>query len=58
MKNIIKITTVIITVVLTSCLSNEEKKVKAEEEGNALISIKSKLLKGAGDALKAMVKKP
>ncbi len=38
---------------LTSCfLSNEEKKAKAEEEGNALVSIKAKLLKGAGDALK------
>ncbi|MGB1296400.1 MAG: hypothetical protein ACPG6V_13060 [Flavobacteriales bacterium] len=37
---------------LTSCLTNEEKKVKAEEEGNAIVSIKSKLLKGVGDALK------
>lgn len=41
-----------LTLFLASCLSNEEKKAKAEEEGNAAVSIKSKLLKGAGDALK------
>ena len=41
-----------LTLLLASCLSTEEKKIKAEEEGNALVSIKSKLLKGAGDALK------
>ena len=29
------------------------KKEKAEEEGNALVSIKSKMIKGAGDALKS-----
>ena len=39
-------------IILVSCLSLEEKKKKAEEEGNALVSIKSKLLKGVGDALK------
>ncbi|WP_196892958.1 hypothetical protein [Aureivirga marina] len=38
---------------LTSCLSLEEKKAKAEEEGNSLVAIKSKLIKGAGDALKS-----
>jgi len=37
---------------LTSCMSREEKEKMAEEEGNALVSIKSKLIKGAGDALK------
>jgi len=37
---------------LTSCMSNEEKKKLAEEEGNALVSIKARLIKGAGDALK------
>ncbi|BDD09504.1 hypothetical protein FUAX_19360 [Fulvitalea axinellae] len=37
----------------SSCLSTEEKKKKAEEEGNALIAIKSKLIKGAGEALKS-----
>jgi len=49
-----KITFVILflTIFLSSCLSNEEKKVKAEEEGNAIVSIKSKLIKGASDALK------
>jgi len=41
-----------LSILFVSCLSNEEKKKKAEEEGNAMISIKSKLLKGAGDALK------
>ncbi|WP_158973583.1 hypothetical protein [Cellulophaga sp. L1A9] len=44
--------TVSFTLLLASCLSTEEKKIKAEEEGNALVSIKSKLIKGAGDALK------
>ena len=38
---------------MVSCMSLEEKKKKAEEEGNALVSIKSKLVKGAGDALKS-----
>ena len=28
-------------------------KKKAEEEGNGLVSIKSKMIKGAGDALKS-----
>jgi len=40
------------SVLVTSCLSREEKEKKAEEEGGALVSIKSKLIKGAGDALK------
>lgn len=48
----ITLITLFLTLFLSSCLSNEEKKVKAEEEGNALVSIKAKLLKGAGDALK------
>ncbi len=42
----------IASMLMSSCLSIEEKKKKAEEEGNALVSIKSKLIKGAGDALK------
>lgn len=44
--------TICLTLIVSSCLSTEEKKVKAEEEGNAAVSIKSKFLKGAGDALK------
>lgn len=46
--------TIIIAVAFSavSCMSTEEKKQKAEEEGNAIVSIKSKLIKGAGDALK------
>lgn len=50
MRSILSI--IAISLLLTSCLSTEEKKQKAEEEGNALVSIKSKLVKGAGDALK------
>jgi len=41
-----------LSIAFVSCLSTEEKKEKAEAEGNAIVSIKSKLLKGAGDALK------
>lgn len=49
----IKYLSLALTVVfLSSCMSTEEKKKVAEEEGNALVSIKSKLIKGAGDALK------
>ncbi|ADV51285.1 hypothetical protein I2486_19905 [Cellulophaga sp. E16_2] len=48
----ITIITLLSTLLMTSCLSTEEKKIKAEEEGNAMVSIKSKLIKGAGDALK------
>ncbi len=50
-----RITLSVLVMLLSSCslfLSDEEKKEKAEKEGNALISIKSKLLKGAGEALK------
>jgi len=52
MKNYTIAVLSIATLLLTSCLSTEEKKVQAEEEGNAIVSIKSKLVKGAGDALK------
>ncbi|NMM47126.1 hypothetical protein [Marinigracilibium pacificum] len=45
--------TLTLTILFASCMSTEEKKQKAEEEGNALVAIKSKLLKGAGDALKS-----
>lgn len=41
-----------LALISVSCLSTEEKKKKAEEEGNAIVSIKSKMVKGAGDALK------
>lgn len=34
-----------------SCLSAEEKKAKAEKEGNLYVTLKAKLLKGAGEAL-------
>ncbi|GAA4108878.1 hypothetical protein GCM10022393_05250 [Aquimarina addita] len=50
MRKLLSIVT--LSLLLTSCMSTEEKKIKAEEEGNALVSIKSKLVKGAGDALK------
>ncbi len=52
MKNYTLVIIAITSFLLTSCLSTEEKKEKAEEEGNAIVSIKSKLIKGAGDALK------
>ncbi|WP_160114200.1 MULTISPECIES: hypothetical protein [Aquimarina] len=51
-RNIIKVIAISLSLMVSSCMSTEEKKKKAEEEGNALVSIKSKLLKGAGDALK------
>lgn len=47
-----KILSLSLALLFVSCMSTEEKKKAAEKEGNALISIKSKLLKGAGDALK------
>ena len=50
MKNIIKVT--LLSLIISSCMSVEEKKKKAEEEGNAMVAIKSKMIKGAGDALK------
>lgn len=37
---------------VVSCMSTEEKKQRAEEEGNAIVGIKSRFVKGAGDALK------
>ncbi|MFV0303908.1 MAG: hypothetical protein ACK5IC_00310 [Moheibacter sp.] len=40
------------TVFIVSCMSKEEKMQKAEEEGNTTVSVKSRLLKGAGEALK------
>ena len=43
----------ILSALVISCMSVEEKKKKAEEDGNALVAIKSKMIKGAGDALKS-----
>ncbi|WP_196888528.1 hypothetical protein [Aureivirga sp. CE67] len=48
-----KLLVIIFACSLGSCLSLEEKKEKAEKEGNSIVSIKSKLIKGAGDALKS-----
>lgn len=36
---------------LSSCMSKEEKMQKAEEKGNELVSVKAKLIGGAGKAL-------
>jgi len=44
---------IILSTIVLSCMSVEEKKKKAEEDGNALVAIKSKMIKGAGDALKS-----
>ena len=54
MKNTVK-TGLMLGVIfaMASCSSLEEKKKAAEEEGNAIVSLKSKLVKGAGDALKS-----
>ena len=40
-----------ILVVMSSCMSKEEKMKKAEDEGNEIIAVKSKLVEGAGKAL-------
>lgn len=37
--------------VMVSCMSKEEKMKKAEDEGNEVIAVKSKLIEGAGKAL-------
>lgn len=49
----IKLLALGLAISLSACMSTEEKKKAAEEEGNAIVAIKSKLLKGAGDALKS-----
>lgn len=46
-----KIYVLAIFVMLASCMSKEEKMKKAEEEGNEMVSIKAKLVEGAGDAM-------
>lgn len=52
-KHSFKILLLSLVLLVSSCMSTEEKKKKAEEEGNALVAIKSKMIKGAGDALKS-----
>lgn len=46
-----KISILISVLFLTSCMSKEEKLKKAEEEGNELVSVKAKVIDGAGKAL-------
>lgn len=46
-----KVIFIVSLVMLTSCLSKEEKMKKAEEEGSELVSVKAKLIEGAGKAL-------
>lgn len=46
-----KISVLISVLLLTACMSKEEKLKKAEEEGNELVSVKAKLVDGAGKAL-------
>lgn len=48
MKKIIILASALI---LTACMSKEEKLKKAEEEGNELVSVKAKVIDGAGKAL-------
>jgi hypothetical protein len=52
-----KITILLSVLFLVSCMSKEEKMKAAEEEGNELISVKAKLIEGAGDALQNEGKK-
>lgn len=52
MKTIICTLTVVSVLCLSSCLSKEEKLKKAEDEGNTVVAMKSKFIKGVGDALK------
>lgn len=42
----------LLALLLTSCMTQEEKEKKAEDKGNAMVSIQAKLMKGIGDALK------
>lgn len=37
---------------MNSCLSKDEKKQKAEDEGNILVETKARFIKGIGDGLK------
>lgn len=51
MKVIMKVVVFLLLGMFISCSSAEEKKAQAEKEGNLLVSLKAKLLKGAGEAL-------
>lgn len=52
MKSKVYIAALLSAGLLTSCLSKEEKLKKAEDEGNTVVALKSKFIKGVGDALK------
>lgn len=38
-------------ILFASCMSKEEKMAEAKEEGNEMVSVKAKLVEGAGDAM-------
>jgi hypothetical protein len=54
MKNIGVLLSVLL---LTSCMSKEEKMKEANEEGNEAVAVKAKFIEGAGDALQNEGKK-